>query len=177
MNLQFSNWLYAFASRFFCLLILCPAAMTAARSEGSWTEVRITQVSRAETAIGDTYQLLCVGTRCHGRISLDVSGVRYEFEAMALFSPREVRIAIEPVPNEAGQLIYLHTNRFDPIIVDVGRESTVATKMVALVELAQPEKRPLVKQPVVRWGVVAKVRVEVRAPASAPLPPVPQDPI
>jgi hypothetical protein len=177
MKTEFSLWTFSITVRWIlCLLTVGTPVIPPAHAEESWTQVMITQVNRAEEAIGATYPLSCVGTRCRGSISLEVAGVFYRFEAMALFSPQEVRIAIEPVPGENGQLIHLHKNSFDPIVLSVG-QSAVASKIVALVEVTQPEKRPLVRQPVVRWGVAAKIRIDVRAPTSDPPRPVPLNPI
>ena len=145
-----------------CILMLA-TVIDFARAEESGTKMRITPLTPWGSPIGDGFSVPCVGSRCRGSWRLNVSGVPYRFEVLALFAPGRTIIALEPVPNESGRVIFLSQNARDPIVLPTDRHG-VASKTVALTEVSEAETRSAIKHPVLRVGTLARIRIDVVGP-------------
>jgi hypothetical protein len=147
-----------------CILTLA-AVIGFARAEEGGTKMRITPLTPWGSPIGDGFSIPCAGSRCRGPWRLNVSGVPYRFEVMALFAPGRAIIALEPVPNESGRVIFLSQNARDPIVLPTDRRGA-ASKTVALTEVSEAETRSVIKHPVLRVGTLARIRIDVVGPQS-----------
>jgi hypothetical protein len=147
-----------------CILTLA-TVIGFARAEESGTKMRITPLTPWGSPIGDSFSIPCAGSRCRGPWRLNVAGVPYRFEVMALFAPGRATIALEPVPNESGRVIFLSQNARDPIVLPTDQRG-VASKTVALTEVSEAETRSVIKHPVLRLGTLARVRIDVVGPGS-----------
>jgi len=136
-----------------------------ARAEEGGTKMRITPLTPWGSPIGDGFSIPCAGSRCRGPWRLNVSGVPYRFEVMALFAPGRAIIALEPVPNESGRVIFLSQNARDPIVLPTDRRGA-ASKTVALTEVSEAETRSVIKHPVLRVGTFGRIRIDVVGPQS-----------
>ena len=145
-----------------CLLTLTMLIALASAQERA-TKVRITTVDPSGSPIGDSFSIPCEGSRCRGPCWFEISGVSYRFEALALFAPGYARIALEPVPNASGELIFLSQGANNPIVLPTDRHG-VASRIVNLHEVVQPETRSIVKHPLLRLGFLGRIRIDVVGP-------------
>ena len=132
-----------------------------ARAQESWTKMRITPVDLSGSPIGDAFLIPCEGSRCRGTYWLNLSRVSFRFEALAFFTPGTATIALEPVPNASGRVIYLSQSATHPIVLSTDRRG-FASRIVDLVE--EPEARSIVKHPVQRNGFRGRIRIDVVGP-------------
>jgi hypothetical protein len=145
-----------------CVLILS-TVMTPAPAQESATKVTITSVTASGVPHGNAFSIACEGSRCHGPYWLDVSGMSYRFEALVFFAPGSATIALEPVANAAGQMIFLDEDTHDPIVLATDRDGT-ASRTVNLTEVTERKTRSIVKHPVLRLGTVGQIRIDVVGP-------------
>jgi len=147
--------------------VLCIVTLTTvigfAWAEESEIKMRITPVTRGGSPIGNTFSIPCEGSRCRGPYWLDVSGVSYRFEVLAFFAPGTATIALEPVPNASGRVIFASQNANDPIVLHTDRNG-VGSRTVDLIEVAQPVTRSIIKHPVLRLGTLGWIRIDVVGP-------------